>query len=156
MKVPPKGMVRYESSAKPPKDTGGRMTTLALGEEGGGPKPGTGTVIVTSKAGSVPPSEETIVGMAVEITVPSDATARINAIVSQRRGQILGFDARDGWPGWDLVQARIPEAEMQNLIVEVRSATQGVGTFTSRFDHLAEVTGKLAEQVLADHRAAAE
>lgn len=37
MKVPPKGMVRYESSAKPPKnDGGGRATTLAVGEEGGG------------------------------------------------------------------------------------------------------------------------
>ena len=91
--------------------------------------------------------------MSVEIAVPSDATARINAIVSQRRGQILGFDARDGWPGWDVVQAKIPEAEMQNLIVEVRSATQGVGTFTAKFDHLSEVTGKLAEQVLSGQHA---
>ena len=91
--------------------------------------------------------------MAVEIAVPSDATARINAIVSQRRGQILGFDAREGWPGWDVVQAKIPEAEMQNLIVEVRSATQGVGTFTAKFDHLSEVTGKLAEQVLSGQHA---
>ena len=38
--------------------------------------------------------------MAVEITVPSEATARINSIISQRRGQILGFDARPGWNGW--------------------------------------------------------
>ncbi len=91
--------------------------------------------------------------MSVEIAVPSDATARINAIVAQRRGQILGFDARDGWPGWDVVQAKIPEAEMQNLIVEVRSATQGVGTFTAKFDHLSEVTGKLAEQVLSGQHA---
>ena len=86
--------------------------------------------------------------------MPSEATARINAIVSQRRGQILGFDARDGWPGWDVVQAKIPEAEMQNLIIEVRSATQGVGTYKARFDHLSEVTGKLAEQLLEGHRAA--
>ena len=91
--------------------------------------------------------------MSVEIAVPSDATARINAIVAQRRGQILGFDARDGWPGWDVVQAKIPEAEMQNLIVEVRSATQGVGTFTAKFDHLSELTGKLAEQVLSGQHA---
>jgi elongation factor G len=93
--------------------------------------------------------------MSVEIAVPSDATARINAIISQRRGQILGFDAREGWPGWDVVEAHIPETEMQNLIVEVRSATAGVGTFTAKFDHLAEITGKLAEQVLASHKTAA-
>ncbi len=93
--------------------------------------------------------------MAVEIAVPSDATARINQIISGRRGQILGFDARTGWDGWDLVQAHMPESELHNLIVELRSATAGVGTFTATFDHLAELTGKLAEQVLASHKAEA-
>jgi elongation factor G len=93
--------------------------------------------------------------MAVEIAAPSDATARINQIITGRRGQILGFDGRPGWEGWDLVQAHIPEAEMQNLIIELRSATAGVGTFTSQFDHLSELTGKIAEQVLANHAAQA-
>ena len=87
--------------------------------------------------------------MAVDIAVPSDATAKINSIVSSRRGQILGFDARPGWPGWDVVQAQIPESEIQNLIVELRSATAGVGTFNAKFDHLAELTGKAADHVLA-------
>ena len=91
--------------------------------------------------------------MAVEIAVPSEATARINSIVSSHRGQILGFDARPGWPGWDVVQANIPEAEIQNLIVELRSATAGVGTFHAKPDHLAELVGKAADQVLA-HRGA--
>jgi elongation factor G len=93
--------------------------------------------------------------MAVEIAVPSDATAKINGIISSRRGQILGFDARPGWQGWDLVQAQIPEAEIQNLIVELRSATAGVGTFSAKFDHLAELTGKIADQVLASRAAKA-
>lgn len=93
--------------------------------------------------------------MAVEIAIPSEATARINGIIPQRRGQILGFDGRVGWPGWDVVQAHIPAAEMEDLIVELRSATAGVGTFTARFDHLAELTGKLADHVLAQHRPAA-
>lgn len=93
--------------------------------------------------------------MAVEIQVPAEATARINGIIPQRRGQILGFDSREGWPGWDVVQAHIPESEMEDLIVELRSATAGVGTFTAQFDHLAELTGKLADQVLAQHKAEA-
>lgn len=93
--------------------------------------------------------------MAVEIAVPSDATARINQIITGRRGQILGFDARPRWDGWDLVQAHMPESEMQNLIIELRSATAGVGTYTAQFDHLAELTGKIAEQVLASHAAEA-
>lgn len=94
--------------------------------------------------------------MAVEITVPSDATARVNGMIPQRRGQIIGFDARDGWPGWDVIEARIPASEMDDLIVEIRSATAGVGTFKARFDHLQELTGKLADQVLAAHKQAAE
>jgi len=93
--------------------------------------------------------------MAVDIAVPADATSKINGIISSRRGQILGFDARPGWPGWDLVEAHIPESEIQNLIVELRSATAGVGTFTAKFDHLAELTGKIADQVLATRAKAA-
>ena len=85
----------------------------------------------------------------VEIVCPTEATAKINAILSARRGQILGFDTRDNWPGWDCVRATMPEAEIGDLIVELRSATAGVGTFTAKFDHLAELTGKIADQVLA-------
>ena len=94
--------------------------------------------------------------MEVEIAIPSDATARVNGMIPQRRGQILGFDSRAGWPGWDIVRAQLPESEMADLIVELRSATAGVGTFTSKFHHLAELTGRLADNVLAAHKAAAE
>ena len=87
----------------------------------------------------------------VEIVCPSDATAKINAILSARRGQILGFDTRPGWEGWDVVKAMVPQAEVSDLIVELRSATAGVGSYTYKFDHLSELTGKLAEQVLAKH-----
>ncbi|HEX2842642.1 elongation factor G [Hyphomicrobium sp.] len=94
--------------------------------------------------------------MEVDIAVPSEATARINGLIPQRRGQILGFDSRDGWPGWDVVSAHIPEAEIEDLIVELRSATSGVGTYTAKFHHLAELTGRLADQVLVSHGEAAE
>jgi elongation factor G len=90
----------------------------------------------------------------VEIVCPSDATAKINAILSGRRGQILGFDTREGWTGWDVVRAMMPEAEIGDLIVEVRSATAGVGSFTFNFDHMAELTGKQADQIVAARRAA--
>lgn len=94
--------------------------------------------------------------MELEVAVPNEATARINAIISQRRGQILGFDTRDGWQGWDVVSAHMPESEMNDLIVEVRSATAGVGTFKAKFHHLAELTGRLADQVLGAQAQAAK
>lgn len=84
----------------------------------------------------------------VSVVCPNDATARINAIVSARRGQLLGFDARPGWDGWDEVNALMPEAEIGDLIIELRSATAGVASYTSTFDHMAELTGKAAELVL--------
>jgi elongation factor G len=90
----------------------------------------------------------------VEIVCPSDATAKINAILSSRRGHILGFDAREDWPGWDVVRAQMPEAEIGDLIIEVRSATAGVGSFTYTFDHMAELTGRTADQIVAARRAA--
>lgn len=91
----------------------------------------------------------------VEIVCPTDATAKINAILSARRGQILSFDTREGWSGWDCVRAMMPEAEIGELIVELRSATAGAGSFTRQFDHMAEVTGRAADQIIAAHRAAA-
>ncbi len=91
----------------------------------------------------------------VEIVCPSDASAKINAILSGRRGQILGFDTREGWEGWDVVRAMMPESEIGDLIIEVRSATAGAGSFTYKFDHMAELTGKPADQIVAAKHAAA-
>ena len=91
----------------------------------------------------------------VEIMLPSEATAKMNALMSGRRGQILGFDTREGWDGWDVVRVQMPETEIGDLIVEVRSATAGVGSYTCRFDHMAEVTGRTAEQIVAAKKAAA-
>ena len=91
----------------------------------------------------------------VEIVCPSEATAKMNALMSGRRGQILGFDTREGWDGWDTVRVQMPESEIGDLIVEVRSATAGVGSFTFKFDHMAELAGRNADQIVAARKSAA-
>jgi elongation factor G len=93
--------------------------------------------------------------MHVTIHVPSEATPKVNAIISGRRGQILGFDSRQGWRGWDSVEAQMPQSELHDLIIELRSLTQGVGTYETKFDHLAELSGKLADAVVSQHKVAA-
>lgn len=85
----------------------------------------------------------------VTISVPSEFTNKVHSLVSGRRGQILGFELRRGWKGWDDLKCNLPEAELQDLIIELRSLTVGVGSFDCRFDHLQELTGRLAEQVIA-------
>ena len=86
--------------------------------------------------------------LSVEIAIPTEALSKATALVTGRRGQILGYDGRPGWQGWDVLKAMIPESEIGDLIVELRSATAGVGTFSTRFDHMAELTGRSAEQVV--------
>jgi elongation factor G len=91
--------------------------------------------------------------LSVTIFVPSEAMSRATSIVSGRRGQIMGFGPRDGWEGWDKLDTLIPEAEMDNLIVELRSATSGAGFYEASFDHLTELVGKQAREVIAAHAA---
>jgi elongation factor G len=88
--------------------------------------------------------------LSVEITVPSEALSKATGLVTARRGQILGYDSRPGWSGWDVLSAMIPEAEIGDLIVELRSATAGVGTFSTRFDHMQELNGRPADLVLQE------
>ena len=91
----------------------------------------------------------------VTIAVPSDFTSRVHGLISGRRGQILGFDAKDGWTGWDEVNAYLPQADLHDLIIELRSLTMGVGTFSWHFDHRQELTGRLAEKVIEQRQAEA-
>ena len=80
------------------------------------------------------------------IFTPNSGTSKINSAVSSHNGQILGFEAREGWPGWDRVDAYLPHAERQNFIIELRSLTQGLATFASAFDHMVEINGRRAEE----------
>ncbi len=86
----------------------------------------------------------------VHITVytPDSATASVQRLLSGRRGQILGYDAREGWSGWDQVEAHMPQAEIRDMIVELRSLTMGVGSFEWRFDHLQELSGRIADDIV--------
>lgn len=85
----------------------------------------------------------------VHISVPFEHTAKAQKIIiSHRAGQILGFDAKQDWPGWDVIDAYLPQSEMQSLIIELRSQTQGVGFFTWSFHHLQELDGKDATKIV--------
>ncbi|HEY9233854.1 MAG TPA: elongation factor G, partial [Phenylobacterium sp.] len=89
------------------------------------------------------------------IHAPQSSTSRITQAVSGRRGQILGFHPREGWEGWDEIEVCLPRAERQDLIVELRGLTQGLGEFTAEFDHMAELPGRLADQIAKREQPAA-
>jgi elongation factor G len=83
----------------------------------------------------------------VTISVPNEYTSNVQRLLTNRRGRILGYAERPGWPGWDDVEAQVPEAELHDLIIELRSQTMGLGTYRHEFDHLAEKRGNVADQV---------
>jgi elongation factor G len=82
------------------------------------------------------------------VVCPSSATSRITSAVAGRRGQMLGMGPRDGWTGWDRIEALIPEAELAGLEAELRAQSQGLATYEAEFDHLAELNGPLADKVI--------
>lgn len=90
----------------------------------------------------------------VTILTPNAATSRVTSTISSRRGQMLGMEPRDGWNRWDRIEALMPESSLRGLDADLRSLSQGLATYTAEFDHLQEVSGKLADQVVKELEAA--
>lgn len=83
----------------------------------------------------------------VWVSVPNEYTSTAQRLLSGRRGQILGFAEKPGWDGWDEVEALVPEAELHDFIIEIRSQTTGLGTYRRRFDHLSEAPTRVADRI---------
>ena len=84
------------------------------------------------------------------IVTPSSATSKVSSAVASRRGQMLGLAPRDGWTGWDRIEALMPANELDGLEAELRSLSHGLATYEAAFDHLAELNGPLAEKVIKE------
>ncbi len=93
--------------------------------------------------------------MLVEAFVPREATSKAQRVLTGRRGQLLGFEPAEGDVPRDRISAYVPLAELHDLIVELRSISHGLASFTAKHDHHSELTGKLAERVLQAHAAEA-
>jgi elongation factor G len=87
------------------------------------------------------------------LVTPAFATSRVSSAVAGRRGQMLGMGPRDGWTGWDRIEALIPESELGGLEAELRSMSQGLASYEAEFDHLAELSGHLADKVVQQREA---
>lgn len=69
----------------------------------------------------------------VSATVPNAYTSTVIAQLSGKRGQILGMNPAER-SGFDLVEAFVPQVELARYITELRTATQGLGTYTWRHE----------------------
>jgi elongation factor G len=83
---------------------------------------------------------------------PSPSASNVTSALTARRGQILGLTPREDWRGWERIEAYLPQSERQDLIAELRGLTQGLGAFEADFDHMAELTGRLAAEASENAR----
>jgi elongation factor G len=84
----------------------------------------------------------------VVVDTPAGTGSKAGSVLSSRRGQILGLSPHPDWSRWERVEALLPESGLHGLDAELRSLSQGLASFTAAFDHLAELTGKQADEVV--------
>jgi len=84
--------------------------------------------------------------MTVKITVPEASAGDIIGDLNSKRGRILGMMPQGD--GNTVVEAEAPQAEILKYATELRSQTQGRGSFTTEFDHLEEVPQHLIPRIV--------
>ncbi|HEY1428247.1 MAG TPA: elongation factor G, partial [Candidatus Tumulicola sp.] len=78
--------------------------------------------------------------VAVEVEVPNTHTSTVIQQLTGKRGQILGMNPAER-PGFDIVEAYVPQVELARYITELRTATQGLGTYRWRHERYDPVSG---------------
>jgi elongation factor G len=84
--------------------------------------------------------------MKVEVILPEEFLGDVLGQLNARRGEIQGLDVRPG--NTQSARAMVPMAEMFGYATEIRSASQGRGSFSMEFDHYAPVSDAVAQKIL--------
>ena len=84
--------------------------------------------------------------MRVEVVVPEEYMGDVIGDLNSRRGHIQGMESRGGS---QIIRSQVPLAEMFGYATELRSRTQGRGSFSMHFSHYAEVPAQVAEEIVA-------
>ncbi len=87
--------------------------------------------------------------MSVEIRVPEAFMGDVMGDMNKRRGRILGMEPEGKH---QVIKAQVPMAEMFRYAIDLRSMTQGRGSFSMEFSHYEEVPAQIAEQIVAERR----
>jgi elongation factor G len=85
----------------------------------------------------------------VEVTVPEEYTGDIMGDLNSRRAHVHGMQPAGGLTA---VTASVPYAEILRYATDLRSMTQGRGTYSMRFSHYQEVPGNLQQHIIEKHK----
>jgi len=83
--------------------------------------------------------------MKVEVVVPQEFMGDVTGDLNSKRARIEKMTDRGNMK---VISAKVPLAEMFGYATQIRSMTQGRGTFTMEFDHYAEVPGNIAQDII--------
>jgi elongation factor G len=90
--------------------------------------------------------------MNIKVTVPEAYTGDITSDLNTKRGRILGINPGDGA---SVIEAQVPYAELLRYATDLRSLTQGRGSFVMEFDHYEEVPAYIAQKVIDERKKSA-
>ncbi len=91
----------------------------------------------------------------LKVTIPDSMVGDVFGDVSKRRGRVMGQTAVEGKKGYQLVEAEVPAAEMQDYAISLRAMTGGRGSFTFYFERYEEAPGPVAQKIIEEAKAKA-
>ena len=84
--------------------------------------------------------------MNVEVKVPEALTSDVIGDLNGKRGRVLGMEPSKKFT---VIKAQVPLAEMVLYAIELKSLTQGRGSFRMEFDHYEDIPGRISEEIIA-------
>lgn len=90
----------------------------------------------------------------ITVLVPDNYMGDIIGNLNSRRGKVLGMDPKG--KGMTEVKALVPASELYKYATDLRSQTQGRGSYSLKFSHYDPMPDKLAEKIIEEHKAASE
>jgi elongation factor G len=87
--------------------------------------------------------------MSIKVTAPEDHAGDVVSDLNTKRARIHGILPESGF---SVVEAEVPLAEVQRYSSDLRSITQGRGSFEMQFDHYGEVPAHIAQKVIEEHQ----
>ncbi|MGA8768542.1 MAG: elongation factor G [Candidatus Acidiferrales bacterium] len=85
--------------------------------------------------------------MRVEVVVPEDYMGPVISDLNSRRGQLQGRESRSGS---EIINVQVPLAEMFGYATDIRSRTQGRGSFTMHFSHYQQAPPNISEEIIGN------
>jgi elongation factor G len=85
----------------------------------------------------------------LKVFLPDGQMGDVIGDLNKRRGKIMGMEQDPAKHGWSVVEAEVPEAEMNDYVHALRAISQGRASFTYYPDHYEETPANVAEKIIA-------